>query len=438
MKSNNCISFMLFIKIASIVLFNNVNIISMDKTSDNTNLDKTNSGSKSFILSMPNEIIFYIIQNIVKSNMDDWKRFKKWDTIKKKIITDIDNFLFTCKQLSEFAIKNEKNYIINSIIKPIKYKQIHKLTMDEVVKLIDQNHNNLNNYNDYDQTPLIMAAERGCIEIVEMLLKKNADVNSQNLYNFDALYYALINDQEKVAQLLINNGANISLKDIHGERAFFIAALKNHKEIVKLIIDKNFEKNTQITLTEAILRNQINQVKSIITNETNIDSIKTTSEKTPLMLAVILGHKEIVKLLIDLGSNINAQDLSSSTSLIYALLSRNSDIVKLLLDHGVKIDKQNLFGNTPLIQAADIGDINIVKLLIEAGANINIKNSNGTTALKAAALKAISQPAYIDIVKLLIKNNAEIDYEDKNIYLVKLILNIKKNIDHNTDHNNQI
>jgi ankyrin repeat protein len=53
--------------------------------------------------------------------------------------------------------------------------------------------------------------------------------------------------------------------------------------------------------------------------------------QTALMLAVSHGKKDMVKLLLDCGADINAQDEDGSTALMCASEHGHTDIVKVLL-----------------------------------------------------------------------------------------------------------
>ncbi len=66
------------------------------------------------------------------------------------------------------------------------------------------------------------------------------------------------------------------------------------------------------------------------------------------------------------------------------------------------VNKKNSFGATPLIAAAEHGLINVVKLLIANNADVNAKDNLDITALIRA-----SQKNHLDVVEYLIINNAQ-------------------------------
>lgn len=82
------------------------------------------------------------------------------------------------------------------------------------------------------------------------------------------------------------------------------------------------------------------------------------SPLTALMLAVVHGHVETARALIEKGANVNA----------------NADFP----DKGITVPQK---GVTALMQAAASGDLPMVKLLVEHAADVNARDADGATAL---------------------------------------------------------
>ena len=85
--------------------------------------------------------------------------------------------------------------------------------------------------------------------------------------------------------------------------------------------------------------------------------------------------------------------------------------IKSIIDKEVNIkslietkDKEN---NTALILASKFGYIEVVKILIENGADVNAKNNDNSTALIEAAISG-----NYETVKLLIENEADINIKN--------------------------
>jgi ankyrin repeat protein len=120
---------------------------------------------------------------------------------------------------------------------------------------------------------------------------------------------------------------------------------------------------------KAIENHNLEIVKVFLSN-VDIDA-KDIYGETALHWAVIIGNKEIVKLLIERGVDINSQDgLFESTALHLAAQNRHLEIVESLLSKGAKIETQNKYGRTALGIAAREGHKDVVELLAASGADI--------------------------------------------------------------------
>ncbi|MEW6242774.1 MAG: ankyrin repeat domain-containing protein [Bacillota bacterium] len=60
--------------------------------------------------------------------------------------------------------------------------------------------------------------------------------------------------------------------------------------------------------------------------------------RTPLMCVVSHGHRDTVKLLLEVGADINAVDIDGWTPLMFAVRDGTLDIVRLLIQSGANTD----------------------------------------------------------------------------------------------------
>jgi len=67
-----------------------------------------------------------------------------------------------------------------------------------------------------------------------------------------------------------------------------------------------------------------------------------------LHCAALEGHPDAVALLIDKGSDVNAQENSGETPLHWAAGMGHEDVVGLLIARGADVNAQNISGETPL------------------------------------------------------------------------------------------
>ncbi len=150
-------------------------------------------------------------------------------------------------------------------------------------------------------------------------------------------------------------------------------------------------------------RNTITQLHA------DIDS-KGVSDVTALRLAVINENVEMVKILLNKGADVNAQDKDGNT-LLHLLNRENLEIAKLLIKHGFKINKKNNKGETPLFTIVRSGNKKLIEFLILSGADPFIKNNKGFSTYDIVKL------SYPKVVNLLRRHNFEFTIIKKNIIL---------------------
>ena len=143
---------------------------------------------------------------------------------------------------------------------------------------------------------------------------------------------------------------------------------------------------------------------------------------TPLMIASALKYNDLLKALVSAGADLNLQVKSYgeniATALTYCILSGNIEGVSILLNAGASIDNREDYLHT----AIRIGNVNIAKLLINKGVDINQLPKDNYTGYKGKSALAYSViKKNVDIVKLLLLNNADITIDKEPILYTALI-----------------
>ncbi|MBP7190669.1 MAG: ankyrin repeat domain-containing protein [Rickettsiaceae bacterium] len=169
-------------------------------------------------------------------------------------------------------------------------------------------------------------------------------------------------------------------------------------------------------------------------------SIDTTQQNlfptVDIYTALQTGNKELVKILILRGADLNQKDANGMTILHHAMQSQDLDFVKFLIKNGAKVDAQDAYGLTPLHHAIKNGNKELVKILLDNGAKVDTQDSYGLTPLHHAIKNGNEE-----LVKILLDNGANVNVSDnygrtpthytmntENIEIVQLIAKKEPNL----------
>jgi hypothetical protein len=114
----------------------------------------------------------------------------------------------------------------------------------------------------------------------------------------------------------------------------------------------------------------------------------TDSFGVPLLnLAARMGHRNIAKILLNAGADVNGQAKDRlSTALIDAVAGKHHGIVKDLLARGANVNIKSRDGQSALIIAVGLNDPVSVELLLKAGADADEPDNLGASGRKYAGL----------------------------------------------------
>ena len=126
-----------------------------------------------------------------------------------------------------------------------------------------------------------------------------------------------------------------------------------------------------------------NIVQLLLNRGTDIEA-RNLDRETALHIAAKMGHEQIVHLLLDRGADIEAKKLNSETALHVAAKMGHEQIVHLLLDRGADIEAKNGYLETALHLATLKGDDKIMNLLLDRGADVDAKDKGLRTASQIA------------------------------------------------------
>ncbi|KAJ3439784.1 ankyrin repeat family protein [Anaeramoeba flamelloides] len=206
------------------------------------------------------------------------------------------------------------------------------------------------------ETALILGSKYGHASVVHLLIKHGSKLMSKTKSNSNSLYEASKNGHVKVVGELLKNGAYVD-SVVDGWTSLLIACQNGSLEIAQRLL----QYGSNVTYSEPeygftalfvaienghfeIVQELLNFSQSETNSETNVllDQV-SLSEETPLHLAATNGNLEIIKLLIDSGSNLESKDDCDLTPLMCAVENDDEEAVLLLLNNGAKITENDSF-----------------------------------------------------------------------------------------------
>lgn len=95
---------------------------------------------------------------------------------------------------------------------------------------------------------------------------------------------------------------------------------------------------------------------------------------TPLLMAAMMGHASVVRILLEEGANVEAMGLNGANALHIAASMGHLDVMAALLDASANINAPHKFAkSTPLHFAAEMGEVGATNLLCERGADPEVR-----------------------------------------------------------------
>ncbi|KAM6957122.1 caskin-2 [Aplochiton taeniatus] len=221
---------------------------------------------------------------------------------------------------------------------------------------------------------------------------KKLNVNYQDTDGFSALHHACLTGTTALLEALLEAQATVDVKDSNGMRPLHYAAWQGKAESVLLLLRSGASVNGvsqdgHIPLHLAAQYGHYEVSEMLLQHQSN-PCLVNKAKKTPLDLACEFGRGKVAQLLLSSnmvvslleGDRKEPTDSGFTTPLHLAARNGHKDIIRLLLKAGIDINKATKAG-TALHEASLYGKTEVVKLLLDAGVDVNLRNTYNQTAL---------------------------------------------------------
>ena len=128
-------------------------------------------------------------------------------------------------------------------------------------------------------------------------------------------------------------------------------------------------------------------------------SMRSLSDETPLIVAIVRHHWETALVLVDAGVDFAAGDTNGRTALHHAAGAKDVRVLKRMLELKPDVNATDTLGWTPIFNAAASGLEENLRALMAAGADVKRKLPDGRTVSSIAALNpALPEKLRQDII----------------------------------------
>ncbi|GFT42615.1 ankyrin-2 [Trichonephila clavipes] len=243
---------------------------------------------------------------------------------------------------------------------------------------------------DKGETPLHLAVLRSDYNLVKLLIENRADVTSIDQLKRTALHYACEMSCLKVADLLLEYSSPtiINMKDIENKSPLIIASFFGCTSMIAHLLSKGADINaTDSDGNSPLIYSMSNQrcstemVNLLLDAGANIHYSNDANETALLYACRVFScgsvyhsdpkYRDILMLLIERGSNVNARNRLCESVLHLAVSFQDETLIRKLLNHGADANALTPVGVVPLVYACKKGPHKILSLLMDAGAKFN-------------------------------------------------------------------
>ena len=273
----------------------------------------------------------------------------------------------------------------------------------EILRCLIENGADIDKGRNDNQTPLMIAAQKGHVSVATFLIEHGANVDLQDENGNTALHHTLYGSDVscEILSCLTGSGADVNGVNKVKHTPLMIAAKRGHLNALTLLIkhgahDVDLQDSDGYTaLHYAVYSSDIScEILSCLIGIGADVNARTNNGVTPLMIAAEEGHINAVTSLVKCGANVHLHDKDGQRALHHAMQSPQASICEVLsclIKNGADVNAHTFHNETPLMLASRDGHVNVVTFLIKHGADVDLQDKDGDTALHYAASSSLPE-----------------------------------------------
>jgi CDK inhibitor PHO81 len=189
----------------------------------------------------------------------------------------------------------------------------------------------------------------------------------------------------------VQSGIDVRRRDIYGRTALSYAAMSGHADVCTYLLSldavdaSSADLDGFSPLVLAVMSGQVEVVRILLAHGVSVEAAGT-SDLIPLCLASQGGHAEITQMLLQRGAKLAVANPEGLTPQALAAREGHAECLSLLMSAGADrdaLEKGTLW--TPLFFAAESGHASCVRILLDAGARVDASDEKSRTAAFYAA-----------------------------------------------------
>lgn len=178
---------------------------------------------------------------------------------------------------------------------------------------------------------LLLATTKSETQVVMALVDAGADVGGVENGGWTALHFAADMGLMDIAAVLLQAGADPTLRNIEASTPMTLAGLKGHKEIVQLVEDFDYR---ELELIDAAAKGDVQRMERTFAAGPLYIDAQNEDGWTALIFSVDRGHREAARLLLKNGADVNIAEKTGWTALMFATYDKDFELVEMLKSFG--------------------------------------------------------------------------------------------------------